>query len=59
VKNISLVNFLNSVWNIVLFIRGHRHTHYNLMELPKERKNCTLTELVNVMLDTVGLSKEW
>jgi transposase InsO family protein len=24
-----------------------------------ERKKCTLTELVNVMLDTVGLSKEW
>jgi hypothetical protein len=24
-----------------------------------KRKNCTLTELVNAMLDTVGLSKEW
>jgi transposase InsO family protein len=24
-----------------------------------ERKNHTLTELVNVMLDTAGLSKEW
>jgi hypothetical protein len=24
-----------------------------------ERKNCTLTDLVNVMLDTSGLSKEW
>jgi transposase InsO family protein len=24
-----------------------------------ERKNCTLTELVNTMLDTAGLSKEW
>jgi transposase InsO family protein len=24
-----------------------------------ERKNRTLTELVNVMLDTAGLSKEW
>jgi hypothetical protein len=24
-----------------------------------ERKNCTLTNLVNTMLDTVGLSKEW
>jgi hypothetical protein len=24
-----------------------------------ERKNCTLTDLVNVMLETTGLSKEW
>jgi hypothetical protein len=24
-----------------------------------KRKNCTLTELVNAMLDTAGLSKEW
>jgi transposase InsO family protein len=24
-----------------------------------ERKNCTLTDLVNAMLDTAGLSKEW
>ena len=24
-----------------------------------ERKNCTLTELVNAMLETAGLSKEW
>jgi len=24
-----------------------------------ERKNCTLTELVNAMLETTGLSKEW
>ena len=24
-----------------------------------ERKNCTLSDLVNAMLDTVGLSKEW
>ena len=24
-----------------------------------ERKNCTLTELVNVMLETAVLSKEW
>nr|ABA98225.1 retrotransposon protein, putative, Ty1-copia subclass [Oryza sativa Japonica Group] len=24
-----------------------------------ERKNCTLTEMVNAMLDTAGLSKEW
>ena len=24
-----------------------------------KRKNCTLTEMVNAMLDTAGLSKEW
>ena len=24
-----------------------------------ERKNCTLMDLVNVMLDTTGLSKKW
>jgi hypothetical protein len=24
-----------------------------------EKKNCTLTELINAMLDTAGLSKEW
>jgi transposase InsO family protein len=24
-----------------------------------ERKNCTLIDLVNTMLDTAGLSKEW
>ena len=24
-----------------------------------ERKNCTLTDLVNTMLETTGLSKEW
>ena len=29
------------------------------MGLPKERKNRTLTDLVNAMLDTAGHSKEW
>jgi hypothetical protein len=24
-----------------------------------KRKNCTITDLVNAMLDTLGLSKEW
>jgi hypothetical protein len=51
-------DFLIFVWNMVLFMRGHRHTHHNPMGVA-ERKNCTLTDLVNVMLETSGLSKEW
>jgi transposase InsO family protein len=30
-------DFLNYAWNMKLFTRGHRHTHYNLMGLLKER----------------------
>jgi hypothetical protein len=31
------VIFLIFVWNMVLFMRGHCHTHHNLMGLLKER----------------------
>ncbi len=31
------VIFLIFVWNMVLFMRGHRHTHHNPMELLRER----------------------
>ena len=31
------VIFLISVWNMVLFMRGHRHTHHNPMGLLRER----------------------
>jgi hypothetical protein len=31
------VIFLIFVWNMVLFMRGHRHTHHNLMGLLRER----------------------
>jgi hypothetical protein len=30
-------DFLNSVWNMKLFMREHRHNHHNLMGLLKER----------------------
>jgi len=41
-----------------LFMRGHRHIHHNVNGVA-ERTNRTLTELVNAMLETAGLSKEW
>jgi hypothetical protein len=34
---IFLSDFSNFVWNMVLFMRGHCHTHYNTMGLLKER----------------------
>lgn len=37
VENTFLMNFLNSTWNIGLFIRVYRHTHHNAMGLSKER----------------------
>jgi hypothetical protein len=30
-------DFLISVWNMVLFMRGHCHTHHNPMGLLRER----------------------
>jgi hypothetical protein len=30
-------DFLIFVWNLVLFMRGHRHTHHNPMGLLKDR----------------------
>jgi hypothetical protein len=51
------VNFLIFVWNMVLLMREHRHTHHNPMGLLK--KNHILADLVNAMLETSGLSKEW
>jgi hypothetical protein len=52
------VIFLIFVWNMVLFMRGHRHTHHKSIGVA-ERKNRTLIDLVNAMLETSGLSKEW
>jgi hypothetical protein len=49
---------MSSAWNMVLFMRGHRHSHHNPMGLLKG-KNRTLTDLVNAMLSTAGLSKAW
>jgi hypothetical protein len=37
-----------------LVMRGHFHTHNNPVGLPKNR---TLTKLVTVMLEIMGLSK--
>jgi hypothetical protein len=39
-------------------MRGCRHTHHNPIGVA-ERKNFTLTNLVNAMLETSGLSNEW
>jgi hypothetical protein len=36
VENIFRMIFLIFVWNMVLFMRGHRHTDYNPMGLLKE-----------------------
>jgi hypothetical protein len=58
VENISLMCAMSSAWNMVLFMREHRHSHHNPMGLLKE-KNRTLTDLVNAMLSTTGLSKAW
>jgi hypothetical protein len=57
VENTFQVIFLMFVWNMVLFMTGQRHTHHNPMGL--QRENHTLTDLVNAMLETSGLSKEW
>jgi hypothetical protein len=43
---------------MVLFMRGHHHTHHNPIGLSKER-TVLLTDLVNTMLETSGLSKKW
>jgi hypothetical protein len=42
------------VRNTISFMRGHRLIHPNPMGLPKERTT-HLTDLVNAMLETVGL----
>jgi hypothetical protein len=57
VENIFRVIFLIFVWNMVLFMRTPPY-------LPQsngvaKRKDHTLTDLVNTMLETSGLSKEW
>jgi hypothetical protein len=49
---------MNYVRNMVLFIRGRLPTHPNPMGVA-ERKNRTLSYLVNSMLDTASLSKVW
>jgi hypothetical protein len=35
VENISLMCSMSFVWNMVLFMRGHRHSHHNPMGLLK------------------------
>jgi hypothetical protein len=47
---------MNSVRNMVLFMTPPYSPEPNGVA---ERKNYTLTDLVNVMLDTAGLSKAW
>jgi sensor histidine kinase YesM len=37
VENIFQVIFLIFLWNTVLFMRGHRHTHHNPMGFLRER----------------------
>jgi hypothetical protein len=58
VENISIIILNYSVRNMVLYIRGCHPIHPNEMGFPK-KKNHTLTDLVNAMLDTAGLSKAW
>ena len=49
---------MNSVRNKVLFMRGQLPIRPNQNGIA-ERKNRTLTNLVNAMLDIAGLSKAW
>ena len=56
VASTSQIYSLHSARNMVLFMRGRLPIHLSQMA---ERKNHTLTDLVNAMLDTAGLSKEW
>jgi hypothetical protein len=56
-ENTFQMDFLNSTWDMRLLMRGHRHTHHNPIGLSK--KNCALTKSVNVMLEIVGLLKDW
>ena len=49
---------MNSVRNMALFMRRRIPTHLSPTGLLRE-KNYTLSDLVNVMLDTAGLSKAW
>jgi hypothetical protein len=55
VVNIFLDYYMNSVKNMVLFMRLYLPVHPSNEIV--ERKDRTLTELVNVMLDTTDLSK--
>jgi hypothetical protein len=57
VETISLMSLTYFTWNMLLYIRGR-------CPIPQsngvnERKNHTLTDLVNSMLDNVRLSKAW
>jgi hypothetical protein len=57
VVNISLISSTYFMWNMVLYMRGCRFIHPNQTGLLK--KNHTLTDLVNSMLDTAGLAMAW
>ena len=48
-----------SVQNMALFMRGRLPIHAPESKGIAKRKNRTLTDLVNAMLDTCGLSKAW
>ena len=52
------MSLILSMRNMVLFMRGRLPIHPSQMGLPNE-KNRTLTDLVNDMLSTSGLSKAW
>ena len=56
-ENTFHMSLIHSVRNMELFMRGRLHTPQS--NGIAERKNRTLTDLVNAMLDTAGLSKEW
>jgi hypothetical protein len=57
VVNTFLKSLIISVQIMALFMRGHLPHSPESSEIA-ESKNCTLTDLVNAMLNTCDLSKE-
>ena len=53
-----LMSLIYSMRNMELFMRGRLPIHHSQTGLPNEKTH-TLTDLVNAMLDTSGLSKAW
>ena len=57
-ENISQINFLIFTW-CMIFIHERTSPYSPQSNGIAERKNRTLTELVNAMLETAEVSKEW